>query len=285
MSEILTPQNAPAVFRSYGGIKPTNVSDVLSGVKIGIYGPGGIGKTTLAASACDTDLGWPAAYLDSRGNPEVIKSYGDKIQVFPITKFEQLRSFRNDLIMDKNCPFKTIILDNVSDMWSINLRDRYGSSEVTWQMHSGSTADVLGVYRDYCDLATIAHLRMNVIFVMWETPEARKIKGQDVERSEMMFNKALQMQVGGILTWVGRLYITPVGTGKWRYLRCLDFRPIEDLHQAKYQVDPNDEFTSQIPMEIYDPSLASIIDTAKGGIQWPKEKHTKPVLAVAPATK
>jgi hypothetical protein len=272
---VLTPASAPALFKSYGGVKPKPVSEVSGGICLGIYGPGGIGKTTLAGTVCDTDLGWPALYLNARGNPHVIRSRGDKVQIMDVSSFKQAQSIRDDIAKDTKCPYKSIIVDNVTELWSLDLRDRYGANtQIEWTMHSATTADVLALVRNYSDLATSFH-KLNVIFIMWETPEKRAIRGEkEKDRSEVAFNKALQSQVPGIITWLGRLYITD----EVLYTRCLDFRPIESMQQSKFQVDPDDEATKDIPMEIWNPSLASIIDTVKGGQPWPAAKHQAPSL-------
>lgn len=257
--------------RTYGGVTSYSVKDSKAGVRIGIYGPGGIGKTTLACTIADSDLGWPVYYLNARGNPEVARSYGDKIQVVDIESFGQVEQIRKGMVADYDRPFKSVIIDNLSELHSMSLRDRYGAdAEIKWQMHSASTAEILQLARNWSDLATIQG--MNVIFIAWETPEERSIRGQDATRSEMAFNKALQSQLPGIISWLGRLYIVE---DEHPYTRCLDFRPIETMHQAKFQVDPNEPYVGEIPMEIYNPSLASILDTVKGGKPFPVEKHKK----------
>lgn len=272
----LTPDNATAIradlARKYGGIAGVPVNEVKSGVCIGIYGPGGIGKTTLAGTICKSEYGWPAAYLDARGNPEVIRSYGDKVQVFPIAKFDQLDDWRKDFINDRERPFKTVIVDNLSELWAMDLRDRYGAdADIKWEMHSATTADILQAARNLKDLSTI--YGVNVIIVAWDTPENRTIRGRDVSRSELAFNSKLQSQLPGIISWLGRLYIVEDSPP---YTRCLDFRPIETMHQAKFQLDPDDAIAGQIPMQIWNPSLASIIDCIKGGQPWPTDKHAEP---------
>ena len=272
---------SPIVVR-YGGVESRSVDKVDVGIKIGIFGPGGAGKTTLAATAADSEFGSPALYLNARGNPEVVRSYGERIHVIDVDKFARVEAIRQDILRDPHCPFKTVILDNVSELHALDLRDQYGANaEIKWQMHSRSTADILALVRNWSDLATVPHLRLNVVFVMWETSETRTIRGQDVNRSELALNKALQAQVPGIVSWLGRLYI--VG-GPPTYTRCLDFRPIETQQVSKWQVDPEDPLTKLLPMEWYNPSLASVLDTLKGGKPWPADKHSKPrgAGAVAP---
>lgn len=282
MTTTLTPANAAAELEPfkahrYGGLSTQPIADMRTGIKLGIYGPGGIGKTTLAGTVCDSPLGGPALYLNARGNPHVIKHRGRDIEVIdiPATKpFQAVEAIRQDILRDAHCPFKTVIVDNVTELWSLDLRDRYGAATVVeWTQHSATTADVLSFLRNYCDLADSGH-RLNVVFVMWETPEDRELRGKKVNRSELAFNKALQMQAPGLVTWLGRLYITD----EVLMTRCLDFRPIESMQVSKMQVDPKDAITKDIPMEVYNPSLASLIDTIKGGQPWPTARHRPPSL-------
>lgn len=230
------------------------------------------GKTTLAASITKSVFGAPAAYLDARGNPEVVRSYGDAIQVFPISKFDQVDDWRTDFVNDRNRPFKSVIVDNLCELHAMDLRDRYGTdAEIAWTMHSAATADVLQLARNFTDLSTI--YGVNVIFVMWDVHETRNVRGREVNRSELSFNKALQSQLPGIISWLGRLYIVD-DAPPWT--RMLDFRPIESMHVAKFQVDPDDPVTGEVPMQQWNPSLASIVDTVLGGIPWPTALHAEP---------
>lgn len=271
---VLTPENAGTFMRTYGKIESRPVSELTGGVALGIFAPGGIGKTTLAATVTDSVYGSPALYLNARGNPHVVSSYADRIQVQDIWKFKEQEDIRKDMLADANCPFKSVILDNVSEMFGMDLRDRYGAdADVDWTKHSATTADVLQLVRNWVDMTT-GPLKLNVIFVFQEVPEAREIRGQKVlSRSELAFNKALQFQVPTIITFLGRLYIVQ---DVEPYTRLLDFRPIETLHQAKFQIDRNDPRTKDIPMEWWNPSLAPLLDTLKGGLRWPTEKHAKP---------
>lgn len=269
---LLTPENAARTIRKYGKLEATPVTSEDRGLAIGIYGPGGVGKTTLSATITDSPIGAPAFYIDARGNPHVISSYSDRIDMVTISRFAQLEEIRRDIIADKEFPYKTIILDNVSEMWSIDLRDRYGATaDVDWQKHSATTADILQLIRNYFDLSTSGP-KVNIVFVFQETPEQRTIRNQAVSRSELAFSKALQSHVPTLVNFLGRLYQmadTPP------YTRMLDFRPVETVHQAKLQIDPSDPFAKQMPMEVYNPSLASILDTIRGKKDWPTAKHMK----------
>lgn len=282
--DIATPETANGIVaaarRRYGGYDVRPVNEIKAGVKLGIYGPGGAGKTTLVGTACDSPLGRPMLYLNARGNPHVIASRRAEVDVVDVVKFKDVESIRRDIIKDLThgeFPYNSIALDNVSDMVSQDLRDRYGEmTNVQWTDHSATTADILNVVRNFSDIAD--NFGVNVFFVMWEAPEDREIRGQKVNRSELAMNKALQTQLPGIINWLGRLYVMD---DEPRFTRCLDFRPIEKQQVSKYQIDPYDDIQKAIQMEIYDPHLGEIIDALKGGVPFPADTHKRPSPANA----
>lgn len=269
----LTPTNAAAVVRKLGGLEVKPVSSEERGLIMGIYGEPGVGKTTLAASITDSQYGSPALYIDARGNPHVVSSYADKIDVVTINKFADLEAIRQSLLKDKTLPYKSVIIDTLTEAWAIDLRDLYTpTADVTWQMHAASTADILQLVRNYSDLATSGP-RVNVVFVMQETIEERTINNQKITRSEIHFNKKLQEYIPSLINFLGRLYIyqstEPFG-------RVLDFTPSPQTHQGKIQRDPNDPAAGAIPYQVYKPSLAPIVDAIRGQIEWPVTAHARP---------
>lgn len=269
---IITPLNAQRIVGKLGGLDVKPVANDDRGLVLGLYGPPGTGKTTLAATVADSQYGSPALYIDARGNPHVISSYADRIDVVTINKFDDLERVRQSLLREA-LPYKSVIIDTVSEAWAIDLRDLYGPvANVKWEHHSASTADVLQLIRNYVDLSTSA-LKLNVIFVMQETQEQRTVLNQKVEaRSEIAFNKALQSAIPSLINFLGRLYIyetTPP------FKRVLSFMPAETVHQAKMQRDPNDPAARDIPYEVYNPSLAPILNTLRGHEPWPTAAHSK----------
>lgn len=275
---ILTPENAGEFFRKFGGIEVESVDKIVSGFKMGIYGPGGAGKTTLAGTACDSQYGRPMLHLNARGNPHVIASRGSQVDSIPIDKFAQVEAVRKDIIKALRAgqfPYKSIALDNVSDMNSQDLRDRYGEmTKVDWTDHSATTSDILNVVRNFSDIADIYGI--HVFFIFWEAPETREIRGTTINRSELALNRALQNQVPGIINWLGRLYVMDDAP---KFTRCLDFRPIEKWQVSKWQVDPNDARYANLGMEIYNPHLGEILDSVYGGQPYPVERHLNPLSA------
>lgn len=255
-------------------VEPVSSAD--RGLALGIFAPGGIGKTTLAATITDSEHAPRALVLNARGNPHVISSYGaaGKIDVANYEKFVQQEALRQDILKaGLDFPYQTVILDNITEMWSRRLAELYGPvADIDWTKHSASTADVLQLVRNWMDMAETGS-KLNVIFIFQETPEARVIRGQKIEsRSEIAANKALQSQIPTIINFLGRLYIDD-DTPPFR--RVLDFTPIETMHQAKFQVDPKDEVTRSVPMMQYNPHLGHLLDTIRYREPWPAELHDK----------
>jgi len=269
----ITPLNAATVVRKLGGLEVKPVSSEERGLVMGIYGEPGVGKTTLAASITDSVFGSPALYIDARGNPHVVNSYADRIDVVTINKFADLEAIRQDILRQKDLTYKTVIIDTLTEAWAIDLRDLYKpTADVTWQMHSASTADILQTVRNYVDLTTTGP-RVNLVFVMQETVEERTVLNQKINRYEIHFNKKLQEYLPALISFLGRLYIyestPPFG-------RVLDFTPAPTVQQSKIQNDPNDPAARDIPYQIYKPSLAPLLDTIRGHVAWPTSTHIRP---------
>jgi hypothetical protein len=240
---------------------------------MGIYGPPGTGKTTLAATITDSPLGSPALYIDARGNPHVINSYSDRIDVVTINKFADMEAIRQDLLKQKDLGYKTVIIDTLTEAWAIDLRDLYKpTADVTWQMHSASTADILQLVRNYVDLTTSGP-KVNLVFVMQETMEERKVNNQTITRYEINFNKKLQEYLPALISFMGRLYYYET-TPPFR--RVLDFTPAETVHQAKMQRDRNAPTAMEIPYQVYEPSLAPFLNTIRDHQPWPTAEHSRP---------
>lgn len=278
MTATLTPTNARRLISKLGGLDVKPVANEERGLVLGIYGEPGSGKTTLAATITDSDLGSPALYIDARGNPHVISSYSDRIDVVTVEKFKDLEAIRQSLLKEKDLEYKSVIIDTLSEAWSIDLRDLYGpTADVKWEHHSASTADVLQAVRNFVDLTTSGP-KVNVVFVMQEAQETRIVLNQKIEaRSEIAFNKALQFQIPSLINFLGRLY-TYESTPPYR--KILDFSP-GPYHQAKMQRDRNDPAAMNIPYQIYEPSLAPLLDTIRDHKPWPTAAHARPTSGAA----
>ncbi len=273
----LTPENTAQIAKDlsrkrYGGLNIKPVSTLDSGLVMAIFAPGGVGKTTLAASITDSVHGSPALFLNCIGNPHVVSSYSDKIDVAEITSFNDIEKVRSDLDKDPKCQYKTLVYDTVTAMIGLRLRELYGAvADVDWTKHSATTADILQMVLNAVLMSVGPH-KMNIIFTFQEVTEERTINGVKGFRSEIAANKAVQSQFPGIVPFLGRLYIDQ---DTRPFNRMLDFTPVEKLHQAKIQRDPNHPTAGTIPMQIYKPSLAPLLETMMGLSPFPVDQHKK----------
>lgn len=271
----VTPENVAEVAKAiarkrYGNVQIKPVSTLDAGLVMGLFGRGGAGKTTLAASITDSPLGAPALLLNCFGNPHVVSSYADRLDVAEITKFSEVEAIVKDIETDPNCRYKSLIYDNVTAMIMLRLRELYGATaDVDWTKHSATTADVLQLALNGLMLSAGRH-KMNVLFLFQLVTEERTINGVKGDVYEIAANKAVQSQFPGLVSFLGRIYIK----GEIKpFHRMLDFTPLEKLHQAKMQFDPKHPTAGTIPLEIYKPSMASLLDTLRGNQPFPIEKH------------
>lgn len=89
-----------------------------------IYGEPGVGKTLLASTAEDhTDTG-PVLHIDIEGGLVTVrkrKNYS-AVSARNIDKVEQTHDALDIALRDGNCPYKTVILDNISEFQKLDMR-------------------------------------------------------------------------------------------------------------------------------------------------------------------
>lgn len=258
-----------------GGVDIAPVEDDDRGLCIGIFAPGGTGKTTTAATITESEHAPRALWINARGNPHVVSHYGDAIDVAELPNFAANETIRKEILRMSadDCPWHTVVHDTMTTIWSRRLRDLYGPiADIDWTKHSATTADLIQYVNNWMDLADSGP-KLNQIFIFQEVGEARKIRGQDIaSRSEIAVNKALQSQLPGIINFLGRLYIEG---DEEPYRRVLDFRPIESMHQSKFQVSRKHPATKDVPMVQYNPHIGHLLDTVRYGEPWPTDQHTR----------
>lgn len=254
----LTPENART---SFGGLQVIRASDIEYGFCGAIYGQAGTGKTTLAATAADTELGAPLAILDAEGGASVVAHRSD-IDIVPMGKWSDFEDFRKTV--SKDCPWKTLVFDNMSEINTMRQRSLASDGMLTIQQHGKVTADMLDMVRFYRDLSRFRGI--NVIFIAWET-SVKNESGGEIKRG-VKFTPALAEAFPGIVDFVGYLKVEPK-LPNWG--RILDLSPNPRL-DSKFRRSGNSA-AMQIPFQIPNPSLADIIDTVKGGKPWPKDKY------------
>lgn len=255
----------------FGGFAVKSVKHSVSdGFVIGLYGEGGIGKTTLAASIASSRHAGRILHINARGGPSAISHLPDIEYIQFKSWYDEEKIYRAQQKSD--CPFTTFIWDNLSEMYALDMEAIVQGREVKMaqiQDYGKCMADVLRMTRRQVDLA--AARNFNIIFILWEENDKDEISGR--WKSHVAFPNRLAAAWPGVIpNFVGQVQ---VAERKPPYRRKLSFLPTDDT-AAKACVSPGTS-GSTIPLEIFykvdDPVLADIIDVVKGDKKWPTERY------------
>jgi hypothetical protein len=272
--EIMTPDNATEIVkaRKFGGIEARHPTDINPGVVLAIVGSGGTGKTTFWGSAIDTELGWPILCLDHNANAHVLAD-NERIFVVPVDTQSQVDRILTDCESHYQDDIKTLVFDHFSGMYNFVLAEQddkdprasYNKTQ-SWAMRTVRRALNLAERPPY----------YNVVFIFQEVTESRVQEDENsvpqiVQRREVNLSNKMQCYFPSMVPFMGFMR---VGLNKAPWPRVLDFRPAWHT-QAKWQ--PKGGTTAaNTPQEMWNPSLATIIDVWRGGQSWPKGKHDRP---------
>lgn len=268
MTDIVTIRTRPKLV---AGIPVKPVSELPEwGICMAIYGPPGVGKTTTAGKVAYSDFASPAVILDAEGGVRSITHIPNLDQI-EVKDWNELSRVSGAIIQaGKDSPWKTVIIDNMSEIQNLNLRHHTGGDIPEFKHWNRNTTDILQFTRAWRDFARFN--AVNVIFIAWSTPEADESTGIKIIKQDVGFSPSLARQFPGIVDIVGFLTVeTPSG------LRILTFAP-SNRSAAKFRRS-NTEYAAKIPLVIkFDDKLnplADIIGTLRGGLQWPSEKYSK----------
>lgn len=235
------------------------------GISVVWYGAPGVGKTTVAVlGAADSEYGRPVLMVDAEGGARAVTHRKD-VAVLKLRTIKELVDLLDVARRDSSFPYKTIVLDNLSEIQAISMRSIVGAglpSQADWNVN---TNRMLGLVRAFRDVS--AERGINTFFVAWD----KKDEDQQTQlvRRELAFNPALAGQIPGIVDMVGFL---SMGVGEQR---ILTFAP-STKNQAKFRRDLS-EAAQQIPLTMaykpFDPILLDILATLKGGKPFPAQKY------------
>lgn len=267
-------------------------SDLMSswGVCFGIYGPAGVGKSTLAAQAVHSQWAGKVGVIDAEGGA---RAYGDRPDIDVISVrdsddkhdsgmgYKVVDQVLDDLVARRLVPqdadkYGTIIVDNCSEinafcMYDVlrtvprNISDNDRPDQKDWNT---TTSRMLLLFRRWRDFAQESGT--NVIFICWDRAQDDKVTG--IAKKDVAFNPALSNQMPGLVDAIG--YLT---YGMKDGERKLSFKPGVTT-AAKFRRNAN-EIAMTIPAEfIYDVGgafkpMADIIDCLKGGVAFPAGRY------------
>lgn len=262
-------QTTPATpIRTFAGQSVYAAKDVVGawGTCMAIYGPGGVGKTTLVGRAAGKPHIGKLLVLDAEGGSRVI-SHLPNIEVMAIDKWDQILAAGNALYEEEH-DFGSVMLDNMSEYGSLAMNKIIKPGNIPEIQHWGKmTAEMLAVTRSFRDLTRLRGI--NVFYIAWDTSEIDE--ETKVRKRRVNFNPALQDRFPGIVDIVG--YLSCLDNPP-TYTRVLNFSENPRL-DSKFRRNEG-EAAMQIPKLIANPDLATIVATLKGGEPFDASKHALP---------
>lgn len=254
------------------GWKPTFVvPGTAPKLKLLVYGPPGVGKTTLAASASLSPEMSPVLFISLEGGTlaisENLEGFIDTGNI-TVTEFAGLGQLDKLLEWLSTVPhgYKTIVFDSISDMqehlidaWQKLMLPRGEEGLPDFNAAEKATMRVFGKTTDSMRerLRKLRDLPANVIFVSGEADSS----GSTVQRAFMRYPALMpkiRQSVIGYMDVVARLYIKPGEAGDVESTRLLLCTPTQET-TAKDR-SPG----GKLGKIIVDPTMVKIIALLKG---------------------
>lgn len=217
-----------------------------SGALILLYGAGGVGKTTLTASAQGRKV-----YLDYDRRTNVL-AHRDDVDIIPLNTYQDsIDFFKGDPAQN----WDVIVLDNASELAQIQLvhAEKTIQSKEPRQHYAAVQVDMVALFKSCRDYA--ARTGICIIWNAWEDKVQVLMNGVESERTAPAFAPQLAKNLLGLAQFVG--YLSKEGSE-----RTLVFE--SDKLPVKWGVAPND-VAAKIPRVIKNPNFAPILNTLIGG--------------------
>ncbi len=253
----------------FAGFEVKKASDTKEdGYCILLYSRGGGGKTTFAAGADDDDADKPVMFIDAEGGMKAVSDRPD-IDYIPVKDWREVKRLKEAFIKEPDLPWKTIVLDNLSEIIQMSVIDIVGNAEdqVSQPKYGEMAREVLSLVRTLRDLSR--YRGINVIIIAWDSIErdqAGKLK------STIEATPKLQKSLPGIVDIIG--YISPIDGDPDH--RKISFEPHSQTI-AKFRRNRTD-VASTIPLEIVygldNLPMSDILAALKRGKEWPEKKYT-----------
>lgn len=241
------------------------------GMSIAIYGPPGVGKTTFCAQAIDSPYGAPVLDLDAEGGARSISH--TTVEVVTVDTWVKIRKVASAImaIPKDQIPWKSIILDNMSEYQAISIKHIAGAGPTQQQHWNTSTSDLLKLTREFRDWGK--DNQVNIFFIAWESPEKDEATG--IIKRDVGFTPSLARQFPGIVDIVGYLSVDSGDTRK------LTFAPGKTT-ASKFRRGLT-EAARKMPLtfsyKLEDKPIVDILSTLRGGGEWPTDKYARRVAA------
>lgn len=220
----------------------------------------------MAASAALNPACLPLLHIDAEGGLEVVRHIAGVtfVEVFNWANFEKLSK---GLIAQKGMGFKTIIVDNLSEIYNMAITSAAGGpqEQPEIQEYGKGIRDIIHYIRQYRDVLARKE-GINVIMCCWDADEK---DDRGILKKDLALSPKLREQVPGLVTIIGHVQVTNDPTN-----RKLTFAPgPRTVAKLRRPVTK----TKQLPFEVtYDLDhlpMGDIIGVLKGDQDWPTDKY------------
>jgi hypothetical protein len=247
-------------------------------VVMSIYGPGGTRKTTFAGTAIDSEYGRPMHIIDMNGNPHVLAPHPDRF-VTTVTYCDQVDRILDDYESGYQNDIRFVVFDHCSALYDdkLNGGDKKKDGGISIAAYNVAQSWLLRVARRCINLSEKPPYP-SFLFIFQETVEDRVQEDENgipqiIKRREINLSNKAQGMFPSIVPFMGAMRY---GLNKAPWPTVLDFRPAWHT-QAKFQPRGGMlAYLDKIPLEMWNPSMATILDTLVGGQDWPKGTHDRP---------
>jgi phage nucleotide-binding protein len=246
--------------KKLGSLALTSAADVGGeyGLNLLVYGAIGTGKTTLTASAQDSQWGRDVLFIDLEGGTMSISDRKD-IAVYRPMAWEDLIRVYKEIKNATPSPFQTIVVDSLSEVQKLAVKYIIGNkpvdqiSQPDWGKANNNLLEMVRAFRE------LAHTKqINTIFTALERDTVNGQTGAIKTGIDLTPQSA--KDVGAAMDMVGYLTWNPKSGKRILHLQG-DGKFVAKVRQPKTG--------KLLPNAMENPSLGALLDALRGGTPIP----------------